>query len=143
MNSTKLSFQHRVAGRLLLFAGIPIVLILVVVGFTSFQRTGEYVRAAVEQQVLDAARWAAFDLADENLQAVTAARMLAKAAESGFYGDRAKSLDLARRVLVDTPAFQAVYFGWEPGGGDATALAAGACSVVHGRGRPISSVLAS
>ena len=125
MNSNKLSFQHRVAGRLLLFAGIPIVLILVVVGFTSFQRTGEYVRAAVEQQVLDAARWAAFDLADENLQAVTAARMLAKAAESGFYGDRAKSLDLARRVLVDTPAFQAVYFGWEPGGGDATALAAG------------------
>ena len=125
MNSTKLLFQHRVAGRLLLFAGIPIVLILVVVGFTSFQRTGEYVRAAVEQQVLDAARWAAFDLADENLQAVTAARMLAKAAESGFYGDRAKSLDLARRVLVDTPAFQAVYFGWEPGGGDATALAAG------------------
>ena len=125
MNSTKLSFQHRVAGRLLLFAGIPIVLILVVVGFTSFQRTGEYVRAAVEQQVLDASRWAAFDLADENLQAVTAARMLAKAAESGFYGDRAKSLDLARRVLVDTPAFQAVYFGWEPGGGDATALAAG------------------
>lgn len=125
MNSTKLSFQHRVAGRLLLFAGIPIVLILVVVGFTSFQRTGEYVRAAVEQQVLDAARWAAFDLADENLQAVTAARMLAKAAESGFYGDRAKSLDLARRVLVDTPAFQAVYFGWEPGDGDATALAAG------------------
>ena len=125
MNSTKLLFQHRVAGRLLLFAGIPIVLILVVVGFTSFQRTGEYVRAAVEQQVLDAARWAAFDLADENLQAVTAARMLAKAAESGFYGDRAKSLDLARRVLVDTPAFQAVYFGWEPGDGDATALAAG------------------
>ena len=125
MNSNKLSFQHRVAGRLLLFAGIPIVLILVVVGFTSFQRTGEYVRAAVEQQVLDAARWAAFDLADENLQAVTAARMLAKAAESGFYGDRAKSLDLARRVLVDTPAFQAVYFGWEPGDGDATALAAG------------------
>lgn len=128
MNSTKLSFQHRVAGRLLLFAGIPIVLILVVVGFTSFQRTGEYVRAAVEQQVLDAARWAAFDLADENLQAVTAARMLAKAAESGFYGDRAKSLDLARRVLVDTPAFQAVYFGWEPGDGDATALAAGVAS---------------
>jgi len=128
MNSTKLSFQHRVAGRLLLFAGIPIVLILVVVGFTSFQRTGEYVRAAVEQQVLDAARWAAFDLADENLQAVTAARMLAKAAESGFYGDRTKSLDLARRVLVDTPAFQAVYFGWEPGDGDATALAAGSVS---------------
>ncbi len=83
---------------------------------------------AVEQQVLDAARWAAFDLADENLQAVTAARMLAKAAESGFYGDRTKSLDLARRVLVDTPAFQAVYFGWEPGDGDATALAAGSVS---------------
>jgi methyl-accepting chemotaxis protein len=123
MNSTQLPFQHRVAGRLLLFAGIPIILILVLVGFTSFERTGEYVRTAVEQQVLDTSRWVASDLADENLQAVTAARMLAKAAESGFHGDRAKSLDLARRVLVDTPAFQAAYFGWEPREDDALALA--------------------
>ena len=123
MNSTQLPFQHRVAGRLLLFAGIPIILILVAIGFTSFERTGAYVRTAVEQQVLDASRWVAFDLADENLQAVTAARMLAKAAESGFHGDRTKSLDLARRVLVDTPAFQAAYFAWEPREDDALALA--------------------
>ena len=125
MNSTQLRFQHRVAGKLLLFAGIPIILILVLVGFTSFQRTGEYVRSAVEQQVLDASRLAALDLADDNLQAVTAVRLLAKAAESGFYGDRARSLDLARRVLVDTPAFQAAYFGWEPREDDAEALTQG------------------
>ncbi|MDG2021527.1 MAG: methyl-accepting chemotaxis protein [Phycisphaerales bacterium] len=122
MNSNQLPFQHRVAGRLLLFAGIPIVLILVLIGLTSFERTGEYVRNAVEQQVLDASRWAAFDLADENLQAVTAARMLAKAAESGFHGDRGKSLDLARRVLIDTPALQATYFGWESRADDPAAL---------------------
>ncbi|HAC10033.1 MAG TPA: hypothetical protein DCG14_10305, partial [Phycisphaerales bacterium] len=120
MNVNRLPFHHRLAGRLVLFVGIPILVILVITGFASFERTGSYFRESVERQVLDASRLAAFDLADENLEAVTAARSLALAAETGYYGDRARSLELARRMLVGTPAFQAVYFGWEPRDDDAT-----------------------
>ncbi|MCP3858603.1 MAG: hypothetical protein GY704_03030, partial [Phycisphaeraceae bacterium] len=83
MNVNRLPFHHRLAGRLVLFVGIPILVILVITGFASFERTGSYFRESVERQVLDASRLAAFDLADENLEAVTAARSLALAAETG------------------------------------------------------------
>jgi methyl-accepting chemotaxis protein len=126
MKVNQLPFHHRLAGRLVLFVGVPILVILVITGFTSFERTGAFFRASVERQVLDASRLAAFDLADENLQAVTAARALALAAETGYYGDRRRSLELARRMLVGTPAFQAAYFGWEPRDDDASSDVDGA-----------------
>lgn len=116
------SFHHRLVGRLLLFGGVPALLVLGAALVLGFGRTEAVLRDSVENRVLDAARMAALDLSDDNERAVTAARVLAAAAEAGFLGDRERSLELARSVLIATPSFQAVSFGWEPRADDAAAL---------------------
>ena len=115
-------FHHRLVGRLLLLGGMPAIVVLAIAFILGFSRTESELRADVERQVREAARIAAFDVADENLQAVTAARVMAQAAAAGFLGDRERSLALARSVLVTTPSFQAASFGWEPRADDADAL---------------------
>ncbi len=118
-------FHHRLVGRLLLLGGVPAIVVLAIAFSVGFSRTEAELRASVERQVLEAARIAAYDIADENLQAVTACRVMADAAAAGFLGDRERSLALARSVLVTTPSFQATSFGWEPRPDDAAALASG------------------
>jgi methyl-accepting chemotaxis protein len=115
-------FHQRLVGRLLLLGGVPAAIVLAIAFVLGFSRTEAELRGAVEGQVHEAARIAAFDVADENLQAVTACRVMADAAAAGFLGDRERSLALARSVLVTTPSFQATSFGWEPRPDDAAAL---------------------
>lgn len=120
---TSRSYHHRLVGRLLLLGGVPALMIVGVAIVLGFGRTEAVLRESVESRVLDAARIAALDLSDDNERAVTAARVLAASAEAGFLGDRARSLELARSVLVATPSFQAASFGWEPRPDDGSALA--------------------
>ena len=49
-----------------------------------------------------------------NLEAVTIAKTMALAQESGLFGNREASLQYARTVLVRNPQLTGAYFGYEP-----------------------------
>ena len=100
--------------RLLLLGALPAVLILAGVLAINFLRMESLLLAFGKDLLLDRARMIAADIDRGTLEAVTAARVMAKAAESGLFGRRAESLRLARDVLESYPQFTGAYFGYEP-----------------------------
>jgi methyl-accepting chemotaxis protein len=113
--------------RLLLFGLLPAALLLAWVLTMNHLRTRQTLLTLGRDILLDRVTAIAGDIDRDTLEAVTAARTMAQAAETGFFGRRRESLRLAREVLEANPRFFAAYYGYEPDadGGDAAAADAG------------------
>lgn len=100
--------------KILLWAGPPVIamlgLVVLILGVNLYRDLHEASLFRIQSEALAAASridaW--------NLETVTVARGMAAAQESGLFGHRRASLDLARRMLDEYPQFTGAYFGYEP-----------------------------
>jgi methyl-accepting chemotaxis protein len=103
-----------IRARLLLLGILPAALVLAAVLGLVFLRMRDVMIDFGKDNLLEAARAVAADIDRGNLEAVTAARTLAVAVETGLLGRRAELLRLTRQMLATNPQFTGVYVGLEP-----------------------------
>jgi methyl-accepting chemotaxis protein WspA len=100
--------------KVLLFAALPVVLILIAV--IGFLVTGSYksaLQANLERLRLETDK-AAREIERGTLEAVTIAQTMALAQENGLFGRRPESIRYAEKVLERHPNLTGAYFGYEP-----------------------------
>ncbi len=116
--------------RMLLLGVVPAVAILTGVLGMNFLRMRSLLLGCGEEILVDRVKMIAADIDRGTLEAVTAARGMAMAAENGLLGRRLDALRLARDVLESHPQFVGVSYGFEPDadGLDARAAAATAAA---------------
>lgn len=110
------SFWSRLGlrGKILLSGGLPIVVVLALItAVILWHLRQELVRSSLERIEAELGRVAA-EVDRANAECLTVAATLSEAQEAGLFGDRPRSVELARRVLVENPQFTGVYFGYEP-----------------------------
>ena len=112
--------------RMLLLGVVPAVAILTGVLGMNFLRMRSLLLGCGEEILVDRVKMIAAEIDRGTLEAVTAARVMAMAAENGLLGRRLDALRLARDVLESHPQFVGVSYGFEPDadGLDARAAAA-------------------
>ncbi len=110
---------------MLLLGILPTAVIFLAVVLLNFQRMQTLLLDLSEEILAERTQVIATEIDRGTLEAVTAARTMATAAEHGLFGRRQESLDLARSVLEGNPQFTGAYFGYEPNadGQDAEAAA--------------------
>ena len=121
-----------IRSRLLLLGVVPAVAILTGVLGMNFLRMRSLLLGFGEEILVDRVKMIAADIDRGTLEAVTAARVMAMAAENGLLGRRLDALRLARDVLESYPQFTGAYFGYEPNA-DGSAATEGETVVVDGR----------
>jgi methyl-accepting chemotaxis protein WspA len=119
VSHTGLSLRAKIA----LFGVLPVVLVLG--GQTALRswRLEQLLQKQSESSMRAEVEEAALEIDRANRMAVDIARVMGIAQESGMFGDRARSLEFARRVLEAFPELTGSDFGYEPNadGQDATA----------------------
>ena len=103
-----------IRNRMLLLGVLPTAIIFLAVVLLNFQRMQSLLLDLAEEILAERTQVIATEIDRGTLEAVTAARTMATAAEHGLFGRRQESLDLARSVLEGNPQFTAAYFGYEP-----------------------------
>jgi len=100
-----------IRARLFLLGILPAVLIVTGVLGINFLRMQALLLASGEKALLDRVNVLAAEIDRDSLQAVTAAKMMALAQESGLFSQRPESLQFARTVQESFPQFSAVTYG--------------------------------
>jgi methyl-accepting chemotaxis protein len=103
-----------IRSRMLLLVVLPAVLILAGVLAANFVRMRGLLLAFGEEILRDRVQVVAADIDRGATEAVTAARVMALAAENGLLGRRLDSLRFTRAVLAAFPQFYGASFGLEP-----------------------------
>ncbi len=113
-DGARVPFRHSLAGRILLYAGLPSAAIMaLVMTIVTTSLLGNQ-RAALEDSLQLLATQVAAEIERGNTRATMAVRIMAFAQQNGMFGDRAESSAYARRVLEAFPEFTGAYFGYEP-----------------------------
>jgi methyl-accepting chemotaxis protein len=119
-----------IRARMLLMVVLPAALILTTVIVLNSLRMRSVLLTFGEEILRERAHAVAADIERGTTEAVTAARVMALAADHGMLGRRIDSLRFSRAVLAAFPDFYAAYYGFEP---DADGLdAATAAAVADG-----------
>ena len=115
-----------IRNRLFLLGILPSLLIIAAVIVANVLQSKAVLLALSREMVLDRARVIATEIDRGTLEAVTAAKVMALAAQNGLLGRRLDSLRLTRDVLEEFPRFIGAYYGYEPDadGLDAAAMTA-------------------
>jgi methyl-accepting chemotaxis protein len=100
--------------RLFVMGILPTLLILIVVLWMTYARMQWLFEDFGMELLAERTATIAAEIDRDTREAVTAARVMAIAAETGFAGRRQESLDFSRAVLQAYPQFVAAYFGYEP-----------------------------
>jgi methyl-accepting chemotaxis protein len=114
MSQRHLRFFQTISGRMVLFGMVPAALIMSLLVV--------FVLVTLFRQLLDdnasslriLADRVAAEIEQGNTRAVMTSEMMSFAQESGLFGNREGSSDLARRVLAAYPEFTGAYYGYEP-----------------------------
>ena len=115
MINKTVKMTHSLGAKTLLFAIFPIVIILFGIIVYSAVRMFTEVRAEAESMLQNLAKQVATEIERSNSKAVQAAHLMALAQESGgLFANRPDSMELARRVLKESPEFTGAYYGYEP-----------------------------
>jgi len=107
-------FSKSLSGRILLFAGLPALLILLVLISYIATTTARQQRSALESSLQQLSQEVAGEIERGNTRATLAVRIMAFAQHSGMFGKRTDSTAYAREVLAAFPEFTGAYFGYEP-----------------------------
>lgn len=106
--------HERLLGRILLLVLLPtLVVILTTVGFNSY-RTWHRLHDTLEEELVDATNLAVAVIEAENRAAITVAHTVALAQTNGLFGQRERTLDLLRAVVVANPQLQGCFIAYEP-----------------------------
>ena len=122
-----------IRARMLLLVIVPAAVILSTVILINSLRMRALLLTFGEEILRERARAVAADIDRGTVEAVTAARVMALAADHGLLGRRMESLRFTRGVLESFPEFYGAYFGLEP---DADGLDAATAAAVAGGGPP-------
>ena len=136
---TRLLPSLGIRGRLLLLIVFPTASILTAVLVINTLRMRSVLLTFGEEILRERARTVAADIERGTAEAVTAARVMALAANHGLLGRRLDSLQFTRAVLEEFPSFYAAYYGLEP---DADGLDAATAAAVGGRSSEASALAA-
>ncbi len=114
MKHTHVAFRNSLRGRLLVFLALPAAFIFLGTGtywaITSFSA----LREQALSRIANLADQVALEVERGNTRAVSVAKTMALVQEGSLFGERAASIDLARRILTEHPEFTGAYFGYEP-----------------------------
>lgn len=101
-------------GKIALFGVLPVALVLAAqTAMWGWRLHAELVTRG-EAQITALATQAALEIERANRSAVDIVNVMALAQESGLFGDRARSIALARAVLEEFPFLTGTSFGYEP-----------------------------
>jgi signal transduction histidine kinase/CheY-like chemotaxis protein len=110
----QISFYKSLSGRILLFAIVPVIVVLTSIlaymAINSFAETRQNAEKELKQLAVEVAK----EVEIGNTRAVLAAQLMAFAQESALFGHRAESSEFARRVLEEYPELTGAYIGYEP-----------------------------
>jgi len=115
MDNKTVKLTHSLGAKTLLFAVFPTVIILL--GIIVYTAVSMFTQAREEAERLlqNLAKQVASEIERSNSQAVQVARLMSLAQESGgLFGNRLRSVELARRILEESPEFTGAYYGYEP-----------------------------
>ncbi len=107
-------FSKSLSGRILLLAGLPALVILLVLMSFIATTTARQQRGALEASLQQLSQEVAGEIERGNTRATLAVRIMAFAQQSGMFGKRADSTAYAREVLAAFSEFTGAYFGYEP-----------------------------
>ena len=111
---SKIPFHRSIKGKLLLYGLLPtLVVVCFIIGMNALNMVSE-ARANNEELLRILADRVAAEIELGNIRSIDAAKLMAQAQENGLFGDRAASVNYARRVLESNPEFTGAYFGYEP-----------------------------
>ncbi len=114
VDGARVPFRHSLAGRILLYAGLPSAAIMaLVMTIATTSLLGDQ-RVALEDSLQLLATEVGAEIERGNTRATMAVRIMAFAQQSGMFGNRVESSAYARRVLEAFPEFTGAYFGYEP-----------------------------
>jgi methyl-accepting chemotaxis protein WspA len=126
----------KIRTKIILGSGLPLLMVsLLLAG--SILRVLYVARSNTVERMMDsAAGYVAAGIDRDNARAMELSGMLAASQRAGLFGDRARSLALAREVLVGTPQITGAYFAYEPDadGNDAAASRSGLDPRALGKG---------
>jgi len=114
MNREKVSFLNSLGGRMLLFAILPMGLLLTAVVFLAAMRMSNHLRHEKEAELALIVERVASEVESGNKGAVLVAHMIAEAQVHGLFGDREATAKLVGGVLHDYPEFTGASIGYEP-----------------------------
>ena len=107
-------FGASILGRLVLAGIVPASLTAIAVLAVAGLRAFWAIEAAQERVLLEAAEGSADEIEAQNTRLVTLARTLAAVQEQALLGQREKTLELQRQILLDQPEVVGVSFAFEP-----------------------------
>jgi methyl-accepting chemotaxis protein len=114
----KSSRRHRkglgIRGKILLFAGVPIIITLLAIIFFAFWTMHEAIVAISKKEIDQAVLNAAKEIERVNQASLAIPQTMALAQSNGMFGDRKASVEYARAVLEANPDLTGAYFGYEP-----------------------------
>ena len=110
----KLPFHRSLLGRMVLLGVVPTVLVMAAVVAANGVRAYDSLKQSATAELEDTARRIARRIDDENRRAVQVSRMIAIAQLNGFFGDRHRTLDFHRDLLLAHPDLYAVTVCYEP-----------------------------
>ncbi|MBT3212222.1 MAG: methyl-accepting chemotaxis protein [Planctomycetaceae bacterium] len=102
-----------IRNRMLLLGILPAALIFTVIHVTNSESVENALLEFAEEILRERTAVIATEIDRGTLQAVTASRTMAIAAENGLFGQREKSMSFAKSILEQNPQFTAAYFGYE------------------------------
>lgn len=103
-----------IKGRLIFYFGITVTLVVLFI-VAAFSRAMYRTLINKNDQFIKAhTREIANKIEEQNLEAVSVAKAMALAQESGLFGNREASIRYARSILLTYPRFTGSYFGYEP-----------------------------
>ena len=103
-----------IRNRMLLLGILPAALIFTVIHITNSESVENALLEFAEEILRERTAVIATEIDRGTLQAVTASRTMAMAAENGLFGEREESMAFAKSILEQNPQFTAAYFGYEP-----------------------------
>jgi len=112
--SSQSGFQLGIRSKILLFGGLPTLLVLVAVIVVAignmYRGLLEVTEDNIETELLSTAN----RIDRSNLESSVVPQVMAIAQEAGMFGNREESLKFAEQILQDFPTFTGAYFGYEP-----------------------------
>lgn len=106
-------FHERLLGKLLLLVLLPTVLVVLAIGAVNGYRTWVLAEAALLGELEGAAKLAVETVEVENNKAASLARTMAIAQTSGLFGERERTLEMCRDLLLANPDINGAFVVYE------------------------------
>ncbi len=114
LSSSAPSLRLGIRSKILLYGGLPTVLVLALVMLVSIQSMYRGLLAVSLENIRTEVQSAGSQIDRANLESAVVPQIMSIAQESGMFGKREETLRMAEMILHDFPNFTGTYFAYEP-----------------------------